>query len=441
MNEEVEKIDTIELSTAGGIRFDVDSSPVFHQAEFGSLHAVHGNKNVAAFLLPERFLSEEFRTKVELSVSRNAVLYERIGLQIGCPLEPLYRDGSFSGLLVTYMADGNPLVEFLEHASADKEYRIRVSCNFCSVVLLAGRAGVSLGRIDPNRVFVDEESCRVFLVPDIPSVLLSNMSRGREGSLSDSHHVDDNPTDIALLVYALMHGSRCSDLLKELWDESIPSSGLMASKLLQSLHKPALISLLDRLNITSAFEGPFWSDPPELRRLFERHFCQGRFPNAYQTAYDFFEALEKPRGAASGCLTELLEKLKRMLAGGGIQRDAVIENEKRAIGSRSITQPYVFWMTTIACSAALGLFSTLNGFSPLDPILNPNADVKLPEAASEVTWQFIPAAIAGSVLFNLLFAKRNQFVGHKRESYCWSLLAGMLFMSLSRMLFGGSGGY
>lgn len=441
MNEEIEKPDTIELITAGGIRFDVDGSPVLRQAEFGSLHAVRGNKNVAALLLSARFLSEELRTEVELSVSRNTILYERIGLQIGCPLELLYRDGSFAGLLVTYMAGGNSLVEFLERASADKEYRIRVSCNFCSVILLAGRTGVSLGRIDPNRVFVDEESCRVFLVPDIPSFLLSSMSRGREKSLSDNHYVDANSTDIALLVYALLHGSQCSGLLKELWDESIPSPGLMASKLLQSLHKPTLISLLDRLNITSAFEGPFWSDSPELRRLFERHFCQAKSPNAYQTAYEFFDALEKPRGTASGRLTELLEKLKRLLAGGGIQRDAVIENEKKAIGSRSITQPCVFWMTTIACSAALGLFSTLNGFSPLDTILNPNADVKLPEAASEVSWQFIPAAIAGSVLFNLLFAKRNQFVGHRRESYCWSLLAGLLFMSLSRMLFGGSGGY
>ena len=445
MDKETEEIEAIELVGESGSLYLAIGTPVYSGIHFGELYAVFGDENVAALLLPDDCLSEEHAGRARRMIARNASLYGEIALQISCPLELLYRDGAFAGLLVSYMAAGSSLPEILNQGPVDSVFRTRAACNLCSVVLLSGRVGTTLGRLDPYRILIDERSGRVFVVPNLLSALEAD-AYGEEGALDlRGRSLESEPVDLAFHIYALQHGRQCATLENAIWNEyrslgSGPSANLISSALLESLRKPLLIRALDLLPFTDAFEGPFWSDPPALRKLYERSFLGRSSSQISQVALGYYVALERPRSAAAGRLSLLIEGVKRLASGGGISRDELKENERKISGSRSSTQPCVFWLTTLGCSAAMGLYAMLNGFTPIDLAWDPAMDARLPESAEGVKWQFVPAAVAGSAVFNLALARRNRFVGYGKGAYCWSVLAAVLFMFLTRLAFGSDGG-
>lgn len=427
----------VALVDGNGAYYEIEDDPAFGAA-WGSIYPVSSNDNLAILLFSESYSGAEFECYVDYLILSSASFPEGVKAQVASPLDLVYRDGKLAGILLSFISSGVSLLDFLEKGSVDSVLRTRVACNICALVLLMGRVGLSVGRVDPNRIIVDESSCRVFFIPSSFDAFA-----GLNGAppFLEEDVIGDEPIDIAFHIYALLHGRQCSELERRLWSDttipgSEPTSASIARELLNSLHKPLFVRLLDSLFHFEALEGPFWAEAPALRPLYERAFCHNASGQTAQLAIDFYEALEKPKRFSGSRLAGSVEKIKRFIF-GGFEREEIKKKERRISGSKSITQPLVFWLTTLGCSASMGLYAMFNGFSPLELLL-PSLPSHLPEAPSEIMWQFVVASIAGSAVFNIALAERNHFVGYGKGSYLFSMAMGVLFMFVVRLTLEGA---
>lgn len=159
----------------------------------------------------------------------------------------------------------------------------------------------------------------------------------------------------------------------------------------------------------------------------EKRHLQER-PSIGRRIRDLFELLRSS-------VMRAVREVKLIVTPTSFSRDAAAECERRCWGQRGHGQTALFWSTTIWISAALGACSAMNGFSPLDLLLESLGHPVSCFEGVDALFPCVLTAVLGCVAFNAFVAQRHVFNGYAKAMYLGSIGSGALFITLSHAAF------
>lgn len=355
--------------------------------------------------------------------------------QVACPVDVAYQDGVFSGLIVTHMHGGLSLSRYLAFSEHTWRDRRRVACNLCVLVCVASQCGVHLGRLSPERVFVEPEAGRVFLTTDWASLVQ------KSGALQQRCLAPlpwQTEIDLAVCLYALLR-RRPNSFGAELWGDDCsglegPAASEMVAATFDAVQKPRFAELIARFGRNTHLLRKLWDVPRPFRDMLERglHCVDGG--NVGVFAYEMVALFERKESRQRGHFSVWKDRARQFLDGARVSADQVKALERRPWGLRGCGSPAMFWAATLGLAAALGVCSAMNGFAPLNLLIVALRSADYPYFAINMGWRYTAAAALGCVTYNLFFARKHHFTGYERKSYSWSVAMAVLFMGIVQFL-------
>lgn len=320
--------------------------------------------------------------------------------------------------------------------SHSPDARLRVAKNLCIAICSTKKTYLSIGRISPDQILVNPETCGVFLSGEATA-------KSSEIATHNDDRSNEEPYDAFFHVYTIMQGVDGLQIEQAAWGKEHPHKPTyeeMSSAILATRKRPRLILLLDKAFPSGHFSSPFWNEPPWKKSLYEAYTLNSHpqhassFPALEKVAFDIFSRIDRPEHVTLKGQSSALEKVGEVLSGGGDARAELKKNERRLIGSRGLGQTMLFWSATVGTSLAIGWFSASCGYAPFDAALHPTNSLVLPEKPAALRFQYFATSFLGCVFCNTFLLKRNVFRGFQRQTYFESFLFAIAFMSAARFV-------
>ncbi|MCI8425199.1 MAG: hypothetical protein HFJ72_06005 [Adlercreutzia sp.] len=373
-------------------------------------------------------LEDAVRRQVKLA----RCLPKTVSRQVSLVVDVAYEAGKFKGFIATSLSGGIALAQFLDVTDHDRRARVQVARNLCVAVRAALAAGRSLGRLSPDRILVDEKTCRVFIGFNYASILSSGEM---PQYLRKQSTLPDPVSDLAWHVYCLVLRHSSGDLERGLWESRSGSlfSGPAPMAVRQAVLDVNPLSWGERMRerLRRVHRSPRLKDVPrEVEPVLRAILLDGTNSSAYALATVLCEEFERKGGTKRNTLAVLAERFRGLLSCRLAREDAA-RLERRPWGLRGAGQASTFWLTTLWTSLALGTCAMMNEFAPLDGLFGLSSG----DRGSGVMWQYPLAAVAGSAAYNVFAARRHYFKGYTAASYGWSVVVGIFFMTITRVAF------
>lgn len=425
-----------ELSGSEGKIYCSSAKGAAELSSFCGSVLLEGEEELAFVELPARLRSSRGEATARAQLKFGDARFNGLKKQVSLPVDMAYRNGEFVGLIVTHMHGGVSLNRYLGFSRDARSERRRIAYNLAVLVCVASQLGIPIGRLSPERIFVDTTTCRVFLAMDWVA-LMEESYASRQAALSLLPW--QRTVDFAVCEYILLRKKSASPLNTGLWAGDCsglggPSDSDAIAATFDAVKKPWFVKVVARLDKGTPLLCRLWDVPRPFRGLLEHSFRGVGSGGAEGLAMEMIGHFDRGEKQCRSGFSVWKDRLKQFLNGARVPIEQVKELERRPWGLRGYGSAAVFWLVTLGMAAALGLCSAMNGFAPLDLLFATLRGEEYAHSVINLGWRYGVAAVLGCAAYNLFVAKRHCFSGYERKSYCWSVATAVLFMSVAQLL-------
>lgn len=425
-----------ELSGSEGKIYCSSAKGAAELSSFCGSVLLEGEEELAFVELPARLQSSRGEATAKAQLKFSDARFNGLKKQVSLPVDMAYRNGEFVGLIVTHMHGGVSLNRYLGFSRDARSERRRIAYNLAVLVCVASQLGIPIGRLSPERIYVDTTTCRVFLAMDWVA-LMEESYASRQAALSLLPW--QRTVDFAVCEYILLRKKSASPLNTGLWAGDCsglggPSDSDAIAATFDTVKKPWFVKVVARLDKGTPLLCRLWDVPRPFRGLLEHSFRSVGSGGAEGLAMEMIGHFDRGEKQCRSGFSVWKDRLKQFLNGARVPIEQVKELERRPWGLRGYGSAPVFWLVTLGMAAALGLCSAMNGFAPLDLLFAALRGEGYAHSVINLGWRYGVAAVLGCVAYNLFVARRHCFSGYERKSYCWSVATAVLFMSVAQLL-------